>query len=99
MAYATAKESFEIVLKEITTIENVNKDETWKKFDRIENEIDTLSSSHETWVNETSIKTERLKKKLIELNDQEVRLTNAEKRLKEIRTSLRAEEKALENKK
>ena len=98
MAYKQAKESFEIVLREVNSISGINKAQALKKCDNIENEIVRLHNSLETCVEDSNEEIERLKYQLEQLNADEVRLTAQEKSLEAKEKSLKADKKKAESK-
>lgn len=98
MAYKQAKESFEIVLREMNSISGINKAQALKKCDNIESEIVRLHSSLETCVVDSNQEIERLQHQLEQLNADEVKLTAQEKSLEDKEKSLKADKKKAESK-
>lgn len=96
MAYKQAKESFEIVLREVNSVSGINKAQALKKCDNIENEIVRLHSSLETCVEDSNEEIERLQYQLEQLNADEVKLTAQEKSLEDKERGLVADKKKTE---
>ena len=91
MAYKQAKESFEIVLREMNSISGVNKAQALKKCENIEREIVQLHHSLESCVEASKKEVKRLQHQLEQLNANEVKLTAQEKQLEAKERDLNAD--------
>lgn len=101
MAYEQAKESFEIVLREVNSmIQNrVNNAQVKEKCDNIENEIIQLHSSLELCVEASKKEIQGLQNQLEQLNADEVNLTAQERELETKKIIFKAKKKKAEIKK